>query len=174
MDSYWEIALKQILYCTVLTALLMGAPSETRSKLRDCKYPVAVILALRDFQNKCFIYSISGILTLDWNVHSLIRRETPSVLYICSFRENKIKNSIIIELQLMQMATIEIFFFKHTIAAYLELHNCISQSSNCQKFLSYSPSHIYCLLLPIHANMFVNIITQNRVGLLCIWWTESR
>ena len=69
-----------------------------------------------------------------------------------------------------------IFSFKKimtAIAAYLVLHTCISVSSNCQKFVSNSPIHVYCSLLPLDAISFVNVTTQNTACLLFIWWTPS-
>jgi hypothetical protein len=83
-----------------------------------------------------------------------------------------------IELQLIQMSTKELLSSKnimHTSAAsYLVLHTCVSLSSNCQKFVSYSPCHIFCSLMPLDATNFVNVTTQNTAGLLHIWWTQSR
>ena len=57
----------------------------------------------------------------------------------------------------------------NTGAAYLELHTYISVYSKCQKFVSYSPGHSYCTLLPLDAIQFVNVTSQKGAGLLCIW-----
>jgi hypothetical protein len=62
----------------------------------------------------------------------------------------------------------------NTSAVYLQLRTCISLSSNCQTFVSNSLGHSYCWLLLLDAINFVNITTQTRAGLLCIWWTQSR
>jgi hypothetical protein len=57
----------------------------------------------------------------------------------------------------------------NTIIAYLNLHTCVSLSSNCQKSVSNSPGYIYCSPLPLDTINFVNVTTQNRGDLLCIW-----
>ena len=89
-------------------------------------------------------------------------------LNVCSFCEKRIKSGVVTELHLIQMSKIETFSFKHTIGAYLEFRNCITHSSNCQKFPSHSPGHVYCSLLSLDAVNFVNITTLKRAGLLCI------
>ena len=69
------------------------------------------------------------------------------------------------------MSTKELFSCKsimNTRAAYLVLHTCISLSSNCQQFVSNSPYHSYCSLLPLDAIHFVNITAQNTAGLLYV------
>ena len=45
-------------------------------------------------------------------------------------------------------------------AAYLELHTCISPSSNCQEFVSKSRGHSYFLPLPLDA---ISILTLRRL-----------
>ena len=62
----------------------------------------------------------------------------------------------------------------NTSAAHLELHTCIGLSSNCQEFVTDSSRLTYCSPLPLDATNFVNITIQNRAGLLCIWWAQSR
>jgi hypothetical protein len=49
----------------------------------------------------------------------------------------------------------------NTSAAYLQLHTCISLSSNGQKLVSNSPGHSYCSPLLLDAINFVNVTTQD-------------
>jgi len=92
------------------------------------------------------------------------------------FSCKQVKEGVMIGLQLIHVSTKELFSCKskmNTFAAYLVLHTCISLSSNCQKFVSNSPCHIYCSLLPLDVISFVSVTTQNTACLLFIWWTPS-
>ena len=51
----------------------------------------------------------------------------------------------------------------NTSAAHLQLHTCISLSSNCQEFVTVSSRLTYCSPLPLDAMNFVNITIQKKV-----------
>ena len=59
-------------------------------------------------------------------------------------------------------------------AAYLELHTCISLPSNWQMFVTNSRGHSYSSLLQLDDINFINITTQKRADMSCIWWTQNQ